>query len=109
MEERDLDTLYDTYADDLLTMDYDELVKKYGESLAKNKFKSFIMKWNKGMNKDESYISYSSFEELLQAYDKLADKLRRIKKILIESNVLPAPNCKLFLEDGSKIVKIIDE
>ena len=40
---------------------------------------------------------------------KLEDKLKRIKEILTESNVLPSTDCRLFLEDGVKIVKIIDE
>ena len=33
--------------------------------------------------------------------------LNKITNILKESNVYPSTNCRLFLEDGTKIVKII--
>lgn len=36
----DWDTAYDTYRDDLLTMNYDELVQKYGKRLADAKLES---------------------------------------------------------------------
>lgn len=39
----------------------------------------------------------------------LKETLDKIEEILRESNVLPAPNCKLFLKDGVKICKLIEE
>ena len=50
-----------------------------------------------------------ALDETMSEKMKLEDKLKRIKEILTESNVLPSTDCRLFLEDGVKIVKIIDE
>lgn len=39
----------------------------------------------------------------------LKETFEKIVALMKESNVYPATNCKLFLEDGVKVVKIIEE
>ncbi len=39
----------------------------------------------------------------------LKETFEKIVEILRESNVFPATDCRLFLEDGVKVVKLIEE
>ena len=42
-------------------------------------------------------------------YQILKKTLKDITIILKESNVIPSTDCRLFLEDGYKIVKLIED
>ena len=39
----------------------------------------------------------------------LKETFEKIVEILRESNVFPSTDCRLFLEDGVKVVKLIEE
>lgn len=39
----------------------------------------------------------------------LKETFEKIVEILKESNVYPSTDCRLFLEDGVKVVKLIEE